>query len=77
MIPPKRFAAIDHLDNVELVPEQMREAADPEGAPANDTAIGELAMPGPYAGSLKVLCQSPALDVRWNPVPALLSWWSP
>jgi hypothetical protein len=34
------FAAIDHLTDVEPVPEQMREGADPEGAPADDAAIG-------------------------------------
>jgi len=35
----------------------LREATDPEGAAAGDAAIGELAPLGPYAASLKVLCQ--------------------
>jgi hypothetical protein len=40
------FATIDHLTDVEPVAEQMREAADPEGAPADDAAIGELSLFG-------------------------------
>jgi hypothetical protein len=41
VIPPKPLAAIDHLTDVESVPEQIREAADPEGAPADGAATGE------------------------------------
>jgi hypothetical protein len=57
VIAPERLAAIDHLTDVEPVAEQMGEAADPEGAPANDAAIGELSLFGADAAAVEVLRQ--------------------
>jgi hypothetical protein len=39
------------------VAQQMREPAHPEGAPAQDTAVLKLALPGADAAALKVLGQ--------------------
>src|SRR6266446_10479425 len=54
MVSPERLAAIDHLADIEPVAQQMREPAHPEGAPAPDTAVLKLALPGPDAAALKV-----------------------
>ena len=59
MVAPERLAAIDHLADIKPVLEQMREPAHPEGAPAQDTAVLQLALPGADAAALKVLGQRP------------------
>src|SRR5580704_8398315 len=57
MVAPEPLAAIDHLADIEPVAQQMREPAHPEGAPAQDTAVLQLALPGADAAALKVLGQ--------------------
>jgi hypothetical protein len=59
VVSPKRLAATDHLADIEPITQEMRETAHPEGAPAQNPAVFQLALPGEDATGLKVLGQRP------------------